>query len=165
MAKNRGDHFVRYVPGFFSVGERRFGVEFSRVSLTCEGELPVPYLDRYIVYFGRHCLRLHKFYRGDDDRAPHTHPFDFWTFPLAEYRELVSVPRVSTTGTPFTQNFIAKVRAFKWHYRPHKYRHIVLGRADGLKKPFWTIVFARFRSADWGFWTSPTTYVSYKDWK
>ena len=27
-------------------------------------------------------LYLHIFHRGDQDRCPHDHPWDFWTFPL-----------------------------------------------------------------------------------
>jgi hypothetical protein len=153
--------FVIYKPLFFNLGPLRFGFEFSRVGL---GE--TPYLDRWILYIGRGCLRLHKFWRGDEDRAPHDHPWDFWTFPLASYAEteetLVGYERVRGVSSPIWWRRDNTVKAFRIHYRPAKYRHIVRGGLTGM--PFYTIVFTTGVKNKWGFWPSPTTFVPWREW-
>lgn len=70
--------------------------------------------------WGRLCF--HFFHRGDHDRDPHDHPYDFWTFPLRTYYEDVLDP---TTGRT-TRNV---VQAFRVHFRPAEYTHIQLGAA------------------------------------
>lgn len=128
------------------VGSWTLGFERSTVRL--DGE---PYLTRYILkLFGR-TLRLHKFHRGDDDRAFHDHPWPFWTFPLKTYWELVP-------GVPYQRQ---RVRAFRLHYRPAEYQHIVLDP----ERPFWTIVFTGKYERSWGFWPTPNTFVPWRDWK
>lgn len=144
-----------YWKGWFSVAGGRYGLEYSRVGLVEN----TPYLDRWILYFGRWCLRLHKFWRGDEDRAPHDHPFDFWTFPLTGYAET----RYSKTGH---ERGAWTVQPFRWHYRSAEFRHIVRGRADGLKKPFYTIVVARLRvpKRTWGFYPKNGGFVPWMEW-
>jgi hypothetical protein len=150
---------------FFTLGRARFGVEKSEVMVCGER-----YLTRYIMYVGGASLRLHKFFRGDDDRAPHCHPFRFWTFPLTDYNETyqaVSARVWDGKGglRPVWQNRWRRVCAFRWHYRPAEFRHIVLGRADRQKKPFWTFVIAVFENRSWGFWPTPETFVPFREWK
>ena len=136
---------------FTEIRGYRFGAEFSPVSIDAG-----PYLDRWILYLGFGCLRLHKFYRGDDNRAPHDHPFSFWTFPLKSYREHV----YDETG--FVESRV--VRALRVHYRPATFRHIVTGRDDWKRGPFWTIVWATKPKRQWGFWPFPKFYVHWKEW-
>lgn len=152
---------------YFHVWGRRFGVEFSRVFI---GELP--YLDRWILYIGGLNLRLHKFYRGDDERAPHDHPWWFITFPFKSYTEIVQ--EFDINGTHIKDGHLVAggwvehqrvVRAWRPHFRPAEFRHYVVGRLDGEKKPFWTFVIAGDRSRRWGFWPNPYHFVYYKDWK
>lgn len=135
-------------------GHFRLGVEFSRVQV--DG---VPYLDRYIAYIGGPTLRLHKFYRGDDDRAPHTHPWRFWTFPLADYWERVWA---SDNGR-YLGRFV--VKAWRFHSRPANYRHVVEGRADRKTGPFWTFVTTGSRKHEWGFYPEPNKFVPWREWK
>ncbi len=149
--------FVIYKPRFITLFKRRFGFEYSRVGL---GE--TPYLDRYIAYIGGPTLRLHKFWRGDDDRAPHDHPWRFWTFPLASYRERAYRPDPS--GGNWWYSELKQVQAFRLHYRPAKYRHVVIGRCAGYSKPFWTFVVTGSVENGWGFWPTPTTFVPWREW-
>lgn len=143
-----------------------WGVEYSRVEV--EG---VPYLDRYIVYVAGCTLRLHKFWRGDDDRAPHDHPWNFITFPFRDYLEHVQEP----SG----REYVRVVKRLRFHYRPSGYRHIVLHGLedisylrDGLRhkaqlrtsKPFWTIVITGRRTRSWGFWPEHDHYIYWRDW-
>ena len=135
-------HFGKRLNGF------RIGVEYSRVS-----HAGTPYLDRWIIYFGG-TLRLHYFFRGDDDRAFHDHPWPFITFPLSTYHEVVFNPQLGD-GVPYVNT----VRRWRFHYRPSSYRHRVLDRL-----PFWTIVISGPYERHWGFWPKPDEYVPYEDW-
>jgi len=182
--------FVIYKPWFITLFGRRIGFEYSRVGL---GE--TPYLDRYILYILGPTLRLHKFWRGDDDRAPHDHPWVFWTFPLRSYVETVEyccegeygphVPEETCMVTsrcingineqfawakyPGWQDTIIRrdniVPAFRISKRPAKYRHIVRGRADGSDKPFWTFVVSGSVTNKWGFWPKAWKFVPWREWR
>jgi hypothetical protein len=165
MDERRGPGFACYKPFFTTVRGRRFGFEYSRVGMARPGMREVPYLDRYIVYLGGLCVRLHKFWRGDDDRAPHDHPWNFWTFPLRSYNETVEELVISDDGAACEwRRRINKVTAFRLHKRPAAYRHIVLGRADGSTKPFWTFVITGRVINSWGFWPRPDDFVKWRDW-
>lgn len=142
------------------IGSWTLGFERSTVRLNGE-----PYLTRYILkLFGR-TLRLHKFWRGDDERAFHDHPWPFWTFPLKSYWESVPV-----SGHPGWRD-AKHVRAFRLHRRPSAYQHIVLGPDVGGfvvltgYKPFWTIVFTGKYERSWGFWPTPDRFVPWREWK
>lgn len=164
---------AEYKNAFLTIGvnERkpvRVGGEFSRVFIAGQR-----YMDRFIVYV-KGTIRLHKFWRGDDDRAPHDHPWSFVTFPFTSYveryweqepfvrydlthdREYVELVWVERTRV---------VKAWRFHKRNAKFRHIVIGRADGKKTPFWTLVFSAGHSNKWGFWPDPETFVYWREWK
>jgi hypothetical protein len=176
MDERRGPGFACYKPFFVTVRGRRFGFEYSRVGMARPGMREVPYLDRYIVYLGGLCVRLHKFWRGDDDRAPHDHPWNFWTFPLTSYKETVEECLFGSAGAHAPQNACVDyfkpsiyrrenfVKAWRLHKRPAKYRHIVLGRADGSTRPFWTFVITGKVVNKWGFWPEPDRFVPWRDW-
>lgn len=136
----------------------RYNLWFEHDTVRLNG---APYLERWFVYILGRTLRLHKFYRGDDDRAVHNHPWKFWTFPLTAYWELLG------DGT------YQKVAAYRWHYRPSSYQHMVQGshaKADkrGVKfstpVPFWTIVVTGRKDRSWGFYPGGK-YVYYRDFK
>lgn len=156
--------FQKYRPFFITLRGVRFGLEYSRVGLP-----GTPYLDRYIAYAFGWTFRLHKFWRGDDDRAPHDHPWDFWTFPLRSYRETVETATtfycLGAGDITYYKRTDRTVKAFRLHFRPAKFRHIVRGRADGSAKPFWTFVVSRSPSNRWGFWPTPKVFVPYREWK
>lgn len=129
-----------------------------------------PYLERWFVYILGCTLRLHKFYRGDDERALHDHPWPFWTFPLTGYWERV-YRFTWYSDEEFEETHY--VKPWRLHYRPSKYRHMVLGtraKADkrGVKfwtpEPFWTIVVTGRKDRSWGFYPDGK-YVYYRDFK
>ena len=170
-----------YLKAFVNVGFNyhkpgRFGLIFDTVHF-----LGSDYLTRLRAY-AVGTLRLHKFHRGDDDRAPHDHPWWFITFPFTSYTERywtaeeeVARPQhpvdaffgLPAPATNPRLRWVARtrvVKAWRFHFRPAKFRHFVIGRADGLKKPFWTFVIAGFASNNWGFWRTPTEFVPHKEW-
>ena len=164
--------FQIYRPFFLKLFGTKWGFEFSRV-----GVGPTPYLDRYILYVGVGTLRLHKFWRGDDDRAPHDHPWWFITFPFTTYLEKVPVDQRAPGGFfSYIPAYSRRmVKAWRFHFRPAKYQHIVEGAADQAPerfyyttgKPFWTLVITGGKSNEWGFWPleyGRPRFVGYKNW-
>lgn len=153
---------------FVTLKGRRFGLQLSRVLI---GGLP--YLDRYIVYLGGGTLRLHRFWRGDDARASHTHPWWFVTFPLSTYAEWVFEKGA------FRQ--LRAVRAWRFHFRPATFEHIVCCglRAASIPgarrkllvaddRPFWTIVITGSRNKTpegWGFYPRPGEFIPWRQYK
>jgi hypothetical protein len=133
----------------FDLLRRRWGLDRSTVFVDEQR-----YLDRWIVYLNGYTLRLHRFWRGDDDRASHTHPWWFITFPLGGYREKLFVQ-----GNYVGHRF---VEPFRCHYRPADFEHYVV---RGAKVPWWTIVLTGPRRDTWGFFPAPGKFVNYKDWK
>jgi hypothetical protein len=143
---------------------RLFGFERSTIHINEQ-----KYMDRWIVYFGFGTLRLHKFYRGDDDRASHTHPWWFVTFPLSAYIESVYAQGVWLRDRT--------VRAWRPHFRSSKFEHIVLRAAprhcDGNCKPgkcpvtapFWTIVLSGQRVNAWGFYPMPRHFIPWREYR
>lgn len=74
------------------------------------------------LWVGR--VRLHIFYRGDDDRDPHDHPWPFWTLPTTSYVEEVYEP---IEGTDQFAMRLQVVPAWRWNYRPAEHMHRVIG--------------------------------------
>lgn len=146
---------------FVELFGRRLGYEQNRVFIKGEA-----YLDRFVLYVGGPCIRLHRFWRGDDDRAVHDHPWDFWTFPLTSYLERCP-------------DGFHIVERFKLHFRRAEFKHYVVGclrdditkayseywRAKNDKRPFWTIVFAKTKRRTWGHWPNEHTFINWRDWK
>jgi hypothetical protein len=145
----------------------RFGLERSTIYIR-----GAKYMTRYIAYLGPIGLRLHQFFRGDDDRASHTHPWPFITFPFTSY-----VEQVYLEGA-FVEERL--VRAFRFHYRPADFEHIVKGPAwtnDGMTYKgvllysnvdpplFWTFVITGPKTDDWGFYPKPGKFVYWRDYK
>ncbi len=108
-------------------------------------------------------LYLHIFHRGDADRDPHNHPFDFWTFPLTSYWEMVMDYEGELT--------VNKVRRWRWTKREATHVHRVVGPVtrfcqhtrrevygDGLdelilgRRWFITLVWRGPTYRRWGFW-------------
>jgi hypothetical protein len=114
-------------------------------------------------------LRLHRFWRGDDDRAPHDHPWPFITVPFTSYVEAVY--------EPYGVTVYRKVTRFLPHFRRALFRHIVIGPCDWTyliehhvnKKqvpcqPFWTFVVALQQKRLWGFWPRNSKFVPNGEW-
>lgn len=148
LNKSTRQHSIRT----FTFWRTEWGWEHSTVMHKDErGERTIPYLERWILYLGRCTLRLHKFYRPDDDRAPHDHPWWFVTFPLQGYRELVWIGSL----THFNE-----VPALRPSFRPAVYRHMV----TGPEFPVWTFIITGPVKRKWGFWKTPREFVPYSEW-
>lgn len=119
------------------------------------------YMERWIVWVGRLTLRLHKFYRGDDDSAPHDHPWWFITFPLKSYGEMYW-ERESAGCASVWACKTRVVKAFRFHYRPATHRHFVI--LPGNLAPLYTLVIGGGHQRKWGFWPTPTNFVYWRDW-
>jgi hypothetical protein len=104
-------------------------------------------LERWILWFG-FTLRLHKFHKGDDDRAFHDHPWWFVTVPLEPYWE-------QTPKRPRTL-----VRALRPHFRPASHQHIVQLVEE---RPVWTLILTGSKSSEWGFWHEGQ-YTPHEEW-
>lgn len=150
---------------FVTVFGRRFGFQYSPIVHQNHG----PYLTRWILYLGFFCLRLHKFYRGDHDRASHNHPWWFITFPLADYLEILY-----RHGKPFESRVVER---FKFHYRPAAFEHVVKYKVKRIEyencfpiwvrsiESFWTIVIAGGKSQNWGFYKPDGTFIPYREYE
>jgi hypothetical protein len=121
---------MTYFHQVWNLGAWRLGLTHD---LVLEGG--EPYLERWILWCGI-TLRLHKFHKGDDERAFHDHPWWFVTMPLQSYRELTPM------GTTI-------VRRFRPSFRAAQHRHIVQ-LID--TKPAWTFIITGRKEKDWGFW-------------
>lgn len=128
------------------------------------------YLTRWIAYFGCFNLRLHKFWRGDDDRASHTHPWWFITIPFRPYRE-----RVYKQGRHWETRVVS---AWRPHFRGRDFEHVVVDavraweeNAIGITawrhdpRPFYTFVIAGPKSNTWGFYKPDGTFVPWRLYK
>lgn len=149
---------------FIEFGGRRLGFQYSPIVHADGG----PYMTRWIVYLWFFCLRLHKFYRGDHDRASHTHPWWFITFPFSPYWE-----RVYAKGR-FADDRV--VKSWRPHFRCADFEHIVacgLERKKSImgtdlwfpsEKPFWTFVIAGGKPKPWGFYKPDGTFIFWRDY-
>lgn len=125
------------------------------------------YLTRVKLGFG---FYLHIFHRGDADRWPHDHPWDFWTFPLRGYEEEVWVgdgilwpwPAESYHIHAHPEGgfyYIRRVRAFRWHKRRAEHRHRVIWDRRKKRGPLVTLVWHEPKRRHWGFWIRGRTFV------
>lgn len=134
----------------FDFLRRRWGLDRSTVYVSDER-----YLDRWIVYLNGYTLRLHRFWRGDDDRASHDHPWAwFVTFPLGMY-----VEKIFVQGNYIKHRFVVP---WRFHYRPGDFEHYVV---RGVKVPWYTVVVTGPKRQGWGFYPEPGKFVPYKEWK
>lgn len=145
------------------IGSWYFGVEHSTIAINDR-----PYMTRWILYFGPIGFRLHKFYRGDDDRAPHDHPFWFITIPLGQgYYEKVynHADRATRLLGVWVPRF-NYVPAWRPQFRGSDYKHIVVGtHPTAPSDPFWTFCIFGFVHPGWGFWPTPGEFIPWQEWK
>ena len=88
-------------------------------------------------------LRVHTFYRGDDDGAPHDHPWWFVTFPLRSY-----VETVQTGLAPSILYNSRVVRAWRFHFRSAYHRHFV----HEPDRPVRTVILTGRPKNNWSFY-------------
>lgn len=99
------------------------------------------------LWLGR--VRIHIFYRGDDDRDPHDHPWPFWTLPATSYVEEV-YERIE--GTDQFAMRLQVVPAWRLNYRPAEHMHRVIGPWHG-----------RVRLADGFIFDHPISYKRFME--
>lgn len=143
----------------FDIGSFRIGLQHDLVPHS-DGR---KYLERWFIYLGI-TIRFHLFHSGDDDRAPHCHPWPFITFPLRSYREKVFT---ITNGGSSTRIDLQTVKRFRFHYRPATYRHIVLEPTDGKRTI--TLVVTGWKQRSWGFypfdmWKNRRVFIPWRQW-
>lgn len=145
---------IGWFKGFDLLG-RRWGVDVSTVYVEEER-----YLDRWILYVNGYTLRLHRFWRGDDDRASHTHPWAwFVTFPICHWYWEHVYHQGKRIGT-------RTVRGWRFHYRGGDFEHYVASGCGCDKYPtWWTIVITGPKRSGWGFWPSPGKFVPHTEWE
>lgn len=145
-----------------------------------------PYLKRWYLFRTKpFAVFLHRFFRSDEDRALHDHPWPFITFILwrgyIEHQQVLydchhcggGGYRLSSIefNYPIRCEYckgsgkIEHLKTFRrWpltiHYRPATHRHRV-ELIDG--KPAWTIVVRLKECREWGFWPNGV-FMAWNKW-
>lgn len=115
------------------------------------GDPECPYLQRWVIEIFGYGLRLHHWYRSDDKRAPHDHPYGFVTLVLKGGYTDVSF-EYTTDGTGFTPAK-DKLRLGSIRYRAAEHSHWVDVNSGGC----WTLMLSGRQKRRWGFWVSKRT--------
>lgn len=127
-----------------------------------QGEWHRLYLDRNMFWTPFGTIRLHTFYQGDDDAAPHDHPWWFITFPFKSYTETVMEPDPRSIDPAHKQNYIMNsrlVRAWRFHFRSKFHRHFV----HEPLKPFRTLIITGRNLNNWSFFPDGKR-VLHREW-
>lgn len=118
------------------------------------------YLDRKMLWTPFGSLRFHTFHMGDDDGAPHDHPWAFVTFPLSDYTETVQKPIVNRTTSDLLYTMSSRlVKRWRFHFRRAAHRHFV-HEPDG---PIRTIILTGRARRDWAFYPNGRR-VPHREW-
>lgn len=100
------------------------------------GRPECPYLRRWVLALGLFSVRVHHFYRSDDARNHHDHPWWFVTLVLKGGYTDVSEGRLD------------HLRPGSMRFRPALHRHTVQTDPGGV----WTLVLTGPNRRTWGFW-------------
>ena len=110
-----------------------------------------PYLKRWRFQTPWFSVRLHHFYRSDDKRAFHDHPFSFVTVVLhGAYYD-------------WSDSGIEHMKPGMFRHRPATHKHSVVvdygdggepGSKYGRENGVWTIIFTGPMIRKWGFWVN-----------
>lgn len=127
------------IPSPRTLLRRRVGKHFAVKWGERLGWAECPYLRRWAFLFGAFSVRVHHFYRSDDERAPHNHPWWFVTLVLrGGYTD------VSPDGED------DHLSAGSVRYRPAHHRHTVRTDPGGC----WTMVVTGPILRPWGFFVN-----------
>lgn len=136
---------------------RRVNKHFSFKWGELLGRPECPYLRRWALVLGLFSIRVHHFYRSDDERAHHDHPWWFVTLVLKGGYTDVSGPMdgrfCSRCGGTDPGCYICGERLDHLgpgsiRYRPALHQHTVRTDPDGA----WTIILTGPNVRTWGFW-------------
>ena len=127
------------------------------------GRPECPYLQRWAVMVGLFSVRVHHFYRSDDERAFHDHPWWFLTLVLrGGYTDVSPCPvcegnpalkLICGTGKPGgtcggTGEQLDHITAGSVRFRPALHQHTVRVDPGGV----WTVILTGPNRRVWGFW-------------
>lgn len=101
-----------------------------------------PYMKRWGIETKRFSVRLHHWFRGDDDRHYHDHSWNFMCIVLKGSYEDISYSIVNDITT-VTHD---RLTAGSVRYRPADFKHIV--KTDGC----WSLVLTGPEIRKFGFW-------------
>lgn len=103
------------------------------------------YMYRWLFHTPRFTLRLHHIMRSDLDRELHDHPFDFWTFRLGPYTEVLAAKEDEDCDQD----------GLVYHYRRRFSLQFVKAEIPHrliLKRPVWTLVLSYPKRRAWGYY-------------
>lgn len=115
---------------------RKIGKHFNVKWGELLGRPECPYMRRWAVLLGAGSVRVHHFYRSDDERALHDHPWWFVTVVLGGGYTDVSEDGLDHLGR-------GSIR-----FRPALHRHTVRVDPGGS----WTLLLTGPNLRTWGFW-------------
>ncbi len=98
------------------------------------GDPKCPYMERWVLDLKFRTIRLHHWFRGDDERHFHDHPWNFWVIVLKG-----SYYDVTPNGSTFMPRWSIS-------YRPALHKHMV--KTDGA----WTLLITGPVIRNWGFY-------------
>lgn len=113
------------------------------------GEPECPYARRWVLDLGVGSVRVHQWYRSDDKRSPHSHPWWFVTLVLKGSYEDWGYPGRTLSGVPRLDNKVVdRLRRGSVRYRPAHHVHSVSVPPHGC----WTLLVTGPEKERWGFW-------------
>ncbi len=93
-----------------------------------------PYMVRWVLDLNIFSIRLHRWFRGDDERHFHDHPWNFYGIVLfGSYID----------STPNNEELMNQFKVF---YRKAEHKHTV------KTKGCWTLILTGPEIREWGFW-------------
>lgn len=113
------------------------------------GEPECPYARRWALILPFGSIRVHQWWRSDDKRAPHSHPWWFTTFVVKGGYEDWSYPERTRQGAPRLEaKIVDRLNRWSVRYRAAHHVHSVSVDPGGC----WTILVTGSDRQAWGFW-------------
>lgn len=114
------------------------------------GEPECPYARRWVLDLGVGSVRVHRWFRSDDKRAPHSHPWWFVTVVLAGSYEDWAYNQRTAKGAPrLDARTVDRLHRGSVRFRPANHVHSVSVPSSGC----WTLLITGAERSEWGFWT------------
>jgi len=134
----------------WTIGGRYFRLGYQDQII---GREECPYLRRRILHIGFWSVRYHVFYRSDEERALHDHPWAFWTFPLSPYDEHYI--------DKWHEEAYREVKRFRLYLRRHGFTHRVVTHEG---QPARTLIFTHRKKSTWGFYDKTRGFMHWREW-
>lgn len=105
-------------------------------------------MERWVLNFGLFSIRLHHWFRSDDKRAPHDHPWGFVTLVLkGEYTDHAYISHDELNRPEWSDDLLHRGSI---RYRSAYHAHIVDVKPPGC----WTLMLTGRDKREWGFYTA-----------